>query len=524
MGAHVNRTFSVSHAFVAVVLSALPFGGCADGIDSGDSPGSTSGSHDVTDIGEAMGSAATPSHAEQSAADPSPPSAPSPSAAGNTVAAARRSPIANELAEAGFPIDPERSLLIRAPAIVDNSTRTLDPCDARRRGIAPGPSSRAWTFGHLMTQMANGRDPAVFAHTWLANWALPTRLNGQDLVTVHTVNERSSTLARRIYEAWQRESGGTVGGDVRLAMNRAPFRLLAIVNRFDLRHNRRFNEGNSGELRFVFSVLDLNRLESNQQTCFQASSSGAPTNPTVGDQLLILEYAVDHLSDSARRDWILRWTALTDLAIDDPAFATALEQLTQTVVTAGAGGSRPNGSALIRIRTNESADGVHWDLREFTINASTGYLVPTTVKQTPKAAFSPQMAEPGLVTWVSANASAVLNDTHRVPDQLLGVRSINQARNSSWAAILESAGVDPMVAFEFSRRTCVGCHSADTGSSFFHVHGRPFGARSEISHFLDGEWPNAPESCPRDLSGQPRCFSEFSDRADDILSYLNGGG
>lgn len=512
----MNRTISLSQTFVALVLSsAVASGGCADGIETG---GSSSGSEleapSLADVAGPQGPVTEQPVTSQ----------PSPASQSDIPHDVPRSEPANTLAESGFLIDPERSLLIRAPAIVDHDTRTLDPCAARAKGVAPGnvTSAQTWTFGHLITQMANGRDPAVFAHNWLANWAISARLNGQDLVALHTIGN-NTTLPGRIYDAWQRESGGTVGGSVRLAMNRAPFRLLAIVNRFDLRKNRRFNEGNSGELRFVFSVLDLDRLESNQRTCLQASSFDAPNSATPGDQLLILEYAVDHLSDAARRDWIERWIALTDVPIDDSAFATELEHLTQTVVRAGAGGSRPNGSALIRIRTNESTNAVHWDLREFTIN-STGYLFPTTVKQTPKADFQPQVAEPGLVTWVSANTTAVLTDTHRVPDQYLGVRSINQASNTSWDFPFINAGIDPMVAYEFSRRTCVGCHSKDTGSSFFHVHGRPFGERSQISHFLDGEWPNAPQSCPQDPSGQFRCFSEFQDRKNDIFSYLSGGG
>jgi hypothetical protein len=85
-----------------------------------------------------------------------------------------------------------------------------------------------------------------------------------------------------------------------------------------------------------------------------------------------------------------------------------------------------------------------------------------------------------------------------------------------------------MVAYEFSRRTCAGCHSADTGSTFFHVHGRFWKERPVISHFLDGAYPTSPDSglqeCPQDPNGQSRCFSEFADRSADILSYLNGGG
>ena len=505
----MNRTRFRS-LLATLFLSATSLGGCAGELDVSQSPGGSESQQPASPaLGESTGPDAGPSpapavEAPQAALDPEP---------------------GSELLESGFDIDPEKSLLIRDPAIVDNATRTIDPCDARRRGIARGPvtAAQTWTFGHLMTQMANGRDPAVFAQNWLANWAISARVNGDDLVALPSRTNSITTLPGRIYDAWQRESGGSAGGTIQLAMNRAPFRLLAIVNRFDLRKNRRFNEGNSGELRFIFSVLDLDRLESNGQGCLQARSIDTVSTGNPGDQLLILEYAVDHLSDTARRDWISKWTALYGLAFTDAAFAIALEQLTQTVVRAGAGGSRPNGSALIRLRTNESTDAVHWDLREFAINGS-GYLVPAAVKQTPKTNFTPQMVDPGLVNWIANNGSSILADTHRVPDGYLGSHSINQASNTTWVFALQNFGVPSNVAYEFSRRTCVGCHSMDTGASFFHVHGRPFKVRPEISHFLDGAYPGSPPSCPQDPDGNSHCFNELADRAADILSYLNGGG
>lgn len=508
----MNRKIALSQILLALSLSSVPLAGCAGDVDSLPSsaapeppPQESAELPELGEVTEPVTSALV--------------SAPtSPETTVDSVSA-------NAVVQAGFFIDPEKSVLIRAPAIVDNGTRTLDPCDARRRNVAPGPvaTTQTWTFGHLMTQMANGRSPALLAYNWLANWAISTRVNGDDLRALRS-RDFGTTLPARIFDAWQRNSNGTPGGAVTLAMNRAPFRLLAIANRFDLRKNRRFGEGNSGELRFIFSVLDLDRTENNSKlTCLQASSIDAPNTSTPGDQLLILEYAVDHLSDAARRDWILKWTNLTNRNFTDLGFATDLEALTQTVVRAGAGGSRPNGSALIRLRTNESADGVHWDLREFAMTAS-GNLEVATIKQTPKSLFTPVNAEPGVISWIFGNGPAILNDTHTVPTQHLGSHSTNTIGGSTWLHALTRDGVDPMVAYEFSRRTCVGCHSADTGASFFHVRGRPFNAQSEISHFLDGNYPNQPFGCPMDPNDQFRCFNEFGFRVQDILSYLNGGG
>lgn len=527
----MNHKRALSQTFLAVSLAAVPMSVGTMGCAGDDIPSVAAA---PTSVLPQPASQAVPKEATETATPdggiaPSVPIAPEPIAV-TTLAPPQADQGGTEaepqVVQSGFLIDPEKSLLIRSPSVVDGS-RTSDPCDLRRRGIAPGPSALTWTFGYLMTQMANGRSTALFAHNWLANWSISNRVNGHELIALRA-RDQGTTLPGRIYDAWQRNSNGTPGGTVSLAMNRAPFRLLAIVNRFDLRKNRRDGEGNSGELRFVFSVLDLDRTESNaQQTCLQASSIDAPGTSTPGDQLLILEYAVNHLSDTARRDWIQRWTALTDLDITQAPFANALEQLTQTVVAAGAGGgSRPNGSALIRLRTNESTDGVHWDLREFRISATTGYLEVDTVKQTPKASFTPVDAETGLINWVAnpVNRTPILTDTHTVPAQYLGAHSINTSSITTWTGPFLNAGVDPLVAYEFSRRTCVGCHSADTGSSFFHVRGRPYQQTAEISHFLDGQYPGAPDGCPQDPNGDRHCFGELQARTNDIFSYLSGGG
>ncbi len=61
-------------------------------------------------------------------------------------------------------IDPTRELMINDPAVVDDPARTFNPCTAA--GIPMG----IWTFGHLMSEMANqpstGVDPSDFALNW----------------------------------------------------------------------------------------------------------------------------------------------------------------------------------------------------------------------------------------------------------------------------------------------------------------------------------------------------------------------
>jgi hypothetical protein len=387
-----------------------------------------------------------------------------------------------------------------------------------------------------MTQMAGTQiSPSVFAYNWLANWALSTTVNGDPLSAVRPANpvDNSKSLPLLIYEAWQRASGGTVGGDIKLAMNKAPFRLLAIANRFDLRNNRRFGEGVSGELRFVFSVLDLDNAGDDEGTCRQYPATTSLGGGEEGVQLLILEYAVD-LSGQAQIDWARRWADLTYTSPEEPAYRDELQALTEMVVRAGAGGSRPNGSALIRIRTNETADFNEWDLREFNISASTKFPVPVTVKQTPSVLLN---GTDDLGRWMNANASnihAPPNDTYVVPDtfptgqgyantNFLGSHGRLQSSNTFWSS---SSGVpvDSETRHAFSLNTCSGCHSRETGGLFFHVHGRHRAEVSEISSFLSGVDNSGNPFCVTDplLPNIARCFSELQRRADDLNNFVNG--
>lgn len=118
-------------------------------------------------------------------------------------------------------IDPERSLLVRDPKVVQDPSRTRTACDTS----APGGSSMGkWSFGYLMQQMANtpvtGITPEAFTLRWLKRWK-----------TNQTVNDWSvaarPSIQAQIIDKWPKNSDGS------LDLAKAPFRLLAIVNRVD---------------------------------------------------------------------------------------------------------------------------------------------------------------------------------------------------------------------------------------------------------------------------------------------------
>ena len=78
-----------------------------------------------------------------------------------------------------------------------------------------------------MTDMANpgltGTDPRVFVEDWLSHWLVSQNIN--------TFNVPARTAMQNIIDDWRAASGGGL-----LDLGIAPFRLIAIVPRVDLRN------------------------------------------------------------------------------------------------------------------------------------------------------------------------------------------------------------------------------------------------------------------------------------------------
>ena len=114
-------------------------------------------------------------------------------------------------------------------------------------------------------------------------------------------------------------------------MTKAPFRLLAIVARLDLRQNAPFG-GAGGEGRFVFNLLD------------------AAGNPT--QYLLILEYGLDAADCNAVLNWANIWHTLGTHPFG-PNYNAALQTVTDRFTTINSSPAKPNGSALNQARTDD---------------------------------------------------------------------------------------------------------------------------------------------------------------------------
>jgi hypothetical protein len=388
-------------------------------------------------------------------------------------------------------IDPARSLLITHTSVIEDPARTFNPC------TNVGTPMGKWTFGYLMTQLANqaqtGIDPRVFTRNWLRHWetqqtinsfGVPARLAVRDKVTI----------------PWELASGG-LGAP--LDLSKAPFRLLAIVNRIDLRGNSGYTLNNAGEARFVFGVID--RSPGSQSNCC-----------VVSEMTVILEYGIDRRTCADVKSWAQQWVALSSIAMPSAAFNTALENITEQFVRAGLAPHKVNGSALNQLRTNDFLQPAPiWELREFKLTpgsedtfVANGQLNMTTVKLTPDEQFNNTAT---LGNYLNANFAQVCAGTHIVPlsfggGPFLGGNSFVPPTFWDSPAFLCPPNPNCNVEFNFSFNTCSGCHFGETQTAFYHIRPTPFGQPPILSQFLSGV-VNQPD---------PRCGPPFINTFDEM--------
>jgi hypothetical protein len=390
-------------------------------------------------------------------------------------------------------VDTKRTLLISDLSVVEDPTRTFNPC------TNVGTPLGKWTFGRLMTEMANqpetGIAPSDFARRWLNEWLAPQTINS-DVVAAR------GTIQAQIITPWEQASGGP-GSALDLA--KAPFRLLAIVNRVDLRQNLVYGGGSAGEGRFVFGALGPN--------C-------QPLQFTV-----IFEYGINKSGCKGVRDWGKQWLDLQALPLGSPAYNAALEAITDQFSLAGADPTAlPNKSALNQLRTNEIALAAPWELREFQLVPSgpdAGQLQQVTVKQTPAFAFNNTAT---LANYVNLNAGAIVVGTHLVPDDFpAGNPFLGGAGPTPFGLFWDGPSVPPgpdivpaEARHKFSLSTCNGCHAGETNTVFTHVKPAAFGVEASLSGFMTGINVTDP------ADGAPiRHFDDLQRRAQDLDALVN---
>ncbi|HVF56887.1 MAG TPA: hypothetical protein VM934_12110 [Pyrinomonadaceae bacterium] len=397
-------------------------------------------------------------------------------------------------------VDPARSLVITDIRVVEDKTRTFNPC------TNAGTPMGAWTFGYLMQQMANqprtGIAPSAFVRQWLDKW-----MNDQTTANGWTAAKRQQ-IKQLVIDPWEAASGGP---GMPLNLSKAPLRLLAIVNRVDLRANSVYGGGSAGEGRFVFGVLDMRRSGGIDPYTGRPITACSPTQFTV-----ILEYGIDRRGCGIR-DWGKQWYNLQNYSLGSFAYNAALQAITDQFTKANAAPGKPNGSAINQVRTNEiaianPAPDDTWQMREFRLPPPDGHLQEVNVKLTPDET---RRNTDLTANYVNANTPLILLQKHDVPLFWLGQKFLGNHSNVPFGTFWNNGPTVPIVNRQarhlFSLNTCSACHSGETATVFTHIKPAPFGTPAGLSGFMTGINVNDP------ADGAPtRNFNEFKRRALDL--------
>lgn len=375
----------------------------------------------------------------------------------------------------------EKELWIRDLSVVEDPVRTTYvPFD-------PGaPEKGCWTFGRLMENMAGPNDVSKFilhlfkqfnTNMTVNGWNIPARPGFWD----------------QIIQPWidQSAANGFDGLDLSIA----PFRLNGFVNRIDLRQGSTYGGGgtSAGEGRIVFTICNIDG------------------SPNIGT--LIMEYELLAKNCDEIKEWAAAWHQLGSLDFGDDYNAT-LQKIVERFAGKDAAPNKINGSALNQLRTNEVIAGFPWQWREFHLEKTT-LLEQATVAQTPAIDRNHSKL---LRDFVNQNEAAILANNYIVPLTFNGVPFRGGVSDGEpYDAFYEAPGILNNDARHIvSLNSCVGCHSIETGTGFFHSTPRAAGQMTFLSGFLEGTTAFDP------VSGVPRDFNDLKRRMESMCQVLKG--
>ena len=409
------------------------------------------------------------------------------------------------------PITAPAQLMITDLGVVQDPVRTN-----------PQAGNKAvWTFQYLIRNMAGAQDPAVFALQWLEQWEHDQVINGH-------VSPARPQIRKLVIDPWLAASGGQ-----KLDLTKAPFKLLATVNRMDLRVTDHGHVVTAGEGRFVFGVL---------------GADGKPLPALAGNLPggfnIIFEYGLLATNMPQLSAWATQWAGLGRYPVGSPNYNAALEALTRRFTDHGQAPTKPNGSALDQLRSNELSLGAPWELREFVIDATTGLLRQKTVAQTPD--IIALNGTPALADLINSNETALLNETFVLSTNREGAASLAgpfqerdfpnasqrtfttiELRDPFFDVPWSAAGIHNNDARQaFAINTCGGCHRTETGANFQQI-GFPrtnslpasLGRPAALAGFLTGS--EVPD--PVDPT-TTRIFGDLERRRLDLVNLLASFG
>jgi hypothetical protein len=331
----------------------------------------------------------------------------------------------------------------------------------------------------MMEQMTPaGVDPSDFVLNWIQGFkASAGPING------FPVSDRSVDAG--LVGIWPKKQNG------KLDLAAAPFKLLAIVNRSDL------HEIGDGEGRFIYGMF-LNGVGQSFTVIFEF---GLPTvNATTQAAI-------------TRQNWISQFHALGAVPFGS-TFNADLQAITDQFTTAGKAPSKPNGSAINQLRTNEIQFGGPWQLREFHLvkgPTGTGALTLAPAAQTPDDSLNNSTA---LANYVQANRFHIIGGLASLTSSLVGGQSNENSLLKTWS-FPSFPAIDEETRHAFSGQTCNGCHNGETRQidGFYQVSPRvapgPDGTGSVSDFIKNNEFPRR----KRFMQNRLVCKPDFSDCA-----------
>lgn len=434
------------------------------------------------------------------------------------VAQAETEPCPATYAATAATINYDKEIVITAKEAVDDICRTTwnsaDPS-------CTTATKNKWHFWYLMQQMAGSGNVTRFILRWLESYnSWPDPVNGQTLQTrtnvqsgfinkwmtaTNTVNGNSACVLDKSID-------DPLNINCQLDPGSTPLRLLAIVNRTDLRSPGvvgGYGGGSAGEGRFIFGFTRLATSDNN---------SIPPGKPQPAQAVVILEYKLPTPVGWNPKQWAQKWRALGTTGTGfDATYRAALQTLTDKwTAQFNISGGLNKGTSIGQVRMNDfEFDQGHfdpilnqnikvWSLREFklgcpltkTCTTDTQWLIPVTVAQTPA---SVKNNSNDLANFITDNSTAILDelDSYVVPEAynnspFLGAESSSTSKFSMFGPVVWTyPGYDPMMNpddADLRRRmafvTCNGCHYAETETNNLHMANRSYGKAATPSNFV----------------------------------------
>ncbi len=323
----------------------------------------------------------------------------------------------------------------------------------------------SWHIGEIVRQLLGGNPSPTqveaFFRSWFQNWQTQFSLSSGDAAAARPD-------IGLVLDDWKQASAarGVNGLDLRIA----PFRLIGITNRMDLRNP--LVAGDAGEARLAFALLN------------QTTDQPQDTNVSAQAFTLIFEYKVAVGNDGELSRWAGLWHELKDLPCNSSGCDSYVSRLAQ--ITRMFTHRNPSGfvkGQLGQARTNEIAFGNPWEQREFNLQppegAGNARLVQVHAKKTPKQSVNNSAELNRFVSSLSLDS--IVKNNYEIPVSMRGAKAQVLGGGPEWRI-----NGDAEKARAFNLNTCNGCHSNDEQiiDGFYHI--SPFQAlgQAAMSPFL----------------------------------------